>query len=59
MKLELSKKEVEAVMSYIFQHCRAYPDSTAFKVWEKMFEFVNDEAPAKELEPYLSQSSLF
>jgi hypothetical protein len=42
-RLALSKKEVDAVYSYIFPHVRAYPESTGFAVWQKMFDFVSEQ----------------
>ena len=42
-KLSLSKPEVESVMEYIWTHCRASENGKAYKVWKKMFEFVNDD----------------
>ncbi len=42
MKLELSQAEVEAVISYIYQHCRtSAPNGKGYKVWEKMWAFQN------------------
>ncbi len=42
--LNLSKPEVEAVMDYIWQHVRASPKGKGYKVWQKMFDFVEGEA---------------
>jgi hypothetical protein len=39
--MELSKTEVEAVIDYIFQHSRTSPNGKAYKVWKKMFDFIN------------------
>jgi hypothetical protein len=41
--MELSKTEVEAVIDYIFQHSRTSPNGKAYKVWKKMYEFLNAE----------------
>lgn len=46
--LELSKKEIDAVVQHIFPHVRAYPESTGFKTWAKMWDFVNEEQNAHE-----------
>jgi hypothetical protein len=45
MKLELSKADVDAVVDYIYQHCRTSPNGRGYKVWQKMFDFQNDEPP--------------
>lgn len=42
--LQLSKKEVAAVIDYVFQHVRA-ANGTARKVYEKMQEFLSFEGP--------------
>jgi hypothetical protein len=41
LNMELSKTEVEAVIDYIFQHSRTSPNGKAYKVWKKMFDFIN------------------
>lgn len=42
-RLELTRSEVIAVMDYIFQHSRTSPNSKAYKVWVKMFEWLDGE----------------
>ncbi len=42
-KLELTRADCEAVISYIFWHCRTSPEGRGFKVWQKMFDFINEE----------------
>lgn len=58
MKLELTKRECEAVMSYIWQHSRASESGTAYKVWEKMWGFVNEEHEQED-KPETEQVKLF
>ncbi len=42
--MTLTKPECEAVMDYIYQHARtAAPNGKAFKVWQKMFDFVTSD----------------
>ncbi len=48
-KLQLTEKEVEAIEHYIWQHVRASENGLAYKVWKKMFDFVNEEDPQPEL----------
>lgn len=40
--MQLTRAEVEAVVDYIWMHARAHPESRAYKVWERMMEFLND-----------------
>lgn len=40
--MTLTRAEVEAVVDYIWMHARAHPESRAYKVWERMMEFLND-----------------
>ena len=40
--MELTRAEVEAVVDYIYVHCRAHPESRAYRVWQRMMEFLND-----------------
>ncbi len=54
--LPLTRAEVEAVISYIFWHVRPYPNSTGYKVWEKMLEFISDEDDG---EPQEAEARLF
>lgn len=42
-KIGLTKSECEAVMSYIWNASRGSPNGKAYKTWQKMFDFVNDE----------------
>ena len=43
--MNLSKSEVSAIIDYVFQHSRGNPNGKAFKVWQKMFDFLNDKQP--------------
>ncbi len=38
--MQLTRAEVLAVVEYI--HCRAHPESRAYRVWQRMMEFLND-----------------
>ena len=40
--MTLTRAEVEAVVDYIWMHARAHPESRAYKVWQRMMEFLND-----------------
>jgi len=40
--MQLTRAEVEAVVDYIYAHCRAHPESRAYRVWQRMMEFLND-----------------
>jgi hypothetical protein len=51
MKLCLSKSEVNSIISYVWQHSRGSPNGTAFKVWQKMFDFLNDDQQELDFVP--------
>jgi hypothetical protein len=57
--ISLTKAETAAVIDYIFQHARGSPNGKAYKVWQKMFAFLNSEIANKRLEPLLMQTNLF
>jgi hypothetical protein len=42
-RLGLTKSEVRAVMDHIWQHSRSSPNGAAFKVWERMWDFLSDD----------------
>ena len=46
----LSKRECEAVMGYVWNHSRASPEGLAYRIWQKMWAFVNNEPDAREAE---------
>jgi hypothetical protein len=50
-KLSLSKSEVNSVIGYIWQHSRGSPDGAPFKVWKKMFDFLNDDQQELDFHP--------
>jgi hypothetical protein len=43
-KLELTRRECEAVASYIWNASRGSPNGLAFKTWQKMWKFINMDA---------------
>ena len=48
--VRLSRRECAAVASYIWQHCRAYPTSAAYRVWQKMFACAYGEKEVSDKE---------
>lgn len=46
--LNLTRSDVESVMDYIWQHVRSSPNGKGYKTWQRMFEFVNGERPARQ-----------
>lgn len=59
-KLELSKSEIDAVQSYIWNQVRSSPTGKGYKVWEKMWKFLNDETEPEPEEPTVkAQADLF
>jgi len=40
--MQLTRAEVLAVVDYIWMHARAHPESRAYRVWERMMEFLLD-----------------
>lgn len=41
--MQLTRAEVLAVVDYIWMHCRAHPESRAYRVWQRMMDFLNQE----------------
>ncbi len=40
--MTLTRAEVEAIVDYIWMHARAHPESRAYRVWQRMMEFLNN-----------------
>lgn len=48
--VRLTRRESAAVASYVWQHVRAYPTSSAYRVWQKMFECAYGEKEVSQQE---------
>lgn len=56
-KLELTEREVEAIIDYVFAHVRA-TNGLGKRVYEKMLEFLSGET-STDFDPQPHQSTLF
>ncbi len=57
--LTLSDGEIRAVMDYIWQHARSSPNGKAYRVWKKMFEYLEREIVEVEADDPMGYQGAF
>lgn len=58
--MNLTRADIEAIIEYVYWHCRTNPNGRAYKVWERMRDSLNPpEIDTKRVQESATEPTLF